>query len=263
MSSIRRISTAAVLVLASGAALLSAQPTRPAVDPANLVVSAPATLRDLGKADARGVATRMAWSADGAWIYVRMSTFDRWSNETVRHLLVETRGQRIQDLGDEPAWLPRYWNTKSALASPTMASWRIKIDTREDQVRTTNVPREGNIGQNGDPAAGLDETVRKAANSSQKTLFEDYVLNGRVIASAINDHVTPGRTFAWAPPPLALVAFVDPKGKLLLMNQRGVTREVKGAKKPSLPAWSEDGRRLAFVQATTLSNCVVKIVDVQ
>jgi len=263
MSSIRRIPTAAVLVLVSAAALLSAQPAGRSIDLAKLVVSDPATLRDLGKADARGVATRMAWSPDGAWIYVRMSTFDRWSNETVRHLLVETQGKRIQDLGDEPLWLARYWNTKSALASPTVASWRIKIDTREDQVRTTNVPREGNIGQHGDPAAGLDETVRKAANSSQKTLFEDYVLNGRVVASAINDHVAPGRTFAWAPPPLALVAFVDAKWRLMLMNQAGATREVKGAKKPSLPAWSENGRRLAFVQATTLSNCVVKVVDVR
>ncbi len=252
-----------MLVLASGAALLSAQPARQPIDLAKLVVSDPATLRDLGKADARGVATRMAWSADGAWIYVRMSTFDRWSNETVRHLLVETQGKRIQDLGDEPSWLPRYWNTKSALASPTVPSWRIKIDTREGQVRTTNVPREGNIGQHGDPTAGLDETVRKAANSSQKVSFEDYVLNGRVVASAINDHVAPGRTFAWAPPPLALVAFVDAKWRLMLMNQAGATREVKGAKKPSLPAWSEDGRRLAFVQATTLSNCVVKVVDVR
>jgi hypothetical protein len=264
MSSTRRIPMAAALVLASGAALLSAQPTPPAIDPAKLIVSDPVTLRDLGKAEARGVATRMAWSPDGEWLYVRVSTFDRWSNEAVRHLLVETQGKRTQDLGDEPSWLPRYWNTKSALASPTVASWRIKIDTREDQVRTTNVPREGNIGQHvADPGAGMDEVVRKAVNSSQKVLFEDYVLNGRVISSAINDHVVPGRTFAWAPPPVALVAFVDAKGKLQLMNRAGARREVKGAKKPSLPAWSEDGRRLAFVQSSATSTCVVKVVDIR
>ncbi len=89
------------------------------------------------------------------------------------------------------------------------------------------------------------------------------MLNGRVIASAINRHVPPGRMFAWAPAPLALVAFVDAKGRLILMNRAGAVREVKGARKPSLPAWSEDGRRLAFVQATTLSDCVVKVVDVR
>ena len=99
--------------------------------------------------------------------------------------------------------------------------------------------------------------------SGQKVLFEDYVLNGKVIASSVNGHVPPGRTFAWAPAPLALLAFVDAKGRLVLMNQAGVTREVKGAKKPSLPAWSEDGRRLAFVQSSGQSNAVVKVVDIR
>jgi hypothetical protein len=254
----------AVLALAAGAVGLSAQPVPQPPDPAKLVVSAPVTLREFGKAQVRGVPTRMAWSPDGAWLYLRVSTFDRWSNETVRHVLVETAGTGVQDLSDEPVWLARYWNLKSALASPTVASWRIRIDTREDQVRTTNVPREGSIGQHGDPGAGLDETVRKAANSSQKVLFEDYVLNGKVIASAVNGHVSPGRTFAWAPAPLSLLAFVDAKGRLMLMNRAGAAREVKGARKPSLPAWSEDGRRLAFVQgAATSSDCTVKVVDVR
>jgi hypothetical protein len=260
----RSLSAAAALVLVAGGVRVAAQAVPQPADPSRLALSAPVTLRDLGKADVRGVPTRMAWSPDGGWLYLRMSTFDRWSNETVRHVLVETQGKRVQDLSDEPAWLPRYWNTKSALASPTAASWRIKIDTREEQLRTTNVPREGNIGQHmADPGAGMDEVVRKAAQSSQKTLFEDYVLNGRVISSAVNDHVAPGRTFAWAPPPLALVAFVDAKGRLMLMNQAGATREVKGAKKPSLPAWSENGGRLAFVQSSATSNCVVKVVDVR
>jgi hypothetical protein len=254
----------AALVLASGTAALFAQPVPQTTDPATLVVSAPVTLRELGKAQVRGVVTRMAWSPDGAWLYLRVSTFDRWSNETVRHVLVETAGKGVQDLSDEPAWLARYWNLKSALASPTVASWRVKIDTRVEQVRTTNVPREGNIGQHGDPGAGMDDVVRKAADSSQKVLFEDYVLRGKVIASSVNGHVSPGKTFAWAPAPLSLLAFVDAKGRLMLMNQAGATREVKGARKPSLPAWSEDGRRLAFVQgAATSSDCTVKVVDIR
>ena len=256
------VATPALLAVLGAAQLTAQAPQKPA-DPTKLTITGPSTLRDLGGAGVRGVATRLAWSPDGEWLYLRVSKFDRWSNETVRHVLAEVRGSRVQDLGDEPAWLPRYWNVKSALTSPVVATWRIKIDTREDQVRTTNVPREGNVGQHGDPGAGLDETVRKAANSSQRTQFEDYVLNGRVIASAVNDHVSPGRTFAWAPPPLALMAFVDAKGKLQLMNQAGTLREVKGAKKPSLPAWSEDGRRLAFVQSSAMSNCVVKVVDIR
>ena len=207
--------------------------------------------------------TRLAWSPDGAWLYVRVSTFDRWSNETVRHVLIETQGKRIEPLPDEPGWLARYWNLKSALASPAVPAWRIKIDVREEQVRTTNVPREGNIGQHGDPGAGLDETIRKAAQSSQKTLFETFLLNGHAIGSAINGHVAAGRTFAWAPDPLALVAFVTENGRLAVMNAQGHLREIKGAKKPLLPAWSENGQQLAYLQQTASGAYAIKAVTIR
>jgi hypothetical protein len=235
--------------MAFGVGASAAQtPTPPPVDVAKLTISAPATIRDLDVKGARGVPTRMAWSLDDKWIYVRLSTFDRWSNETVRHLLVEVAGKGTGTLADEPGWLPRYWNTKSAMASPVLPSWRIKIDTRQETVRTANVPREGNIGMHGDPTAGLDETVKNAALSSQQASFQNYLLNGHVVAASVNGQVVPGRSFAWAPAPLPLFAYVNDKGRLVVMNHDGKTREVKGPKKPLLPAWSENGRRLAWVQ---------------
>lgn len=254
------------VLLAGLAASAQTTPPKAPIQPTDvqkLIISPPATIRDLDAKQVRGVPTRMAWSPDAAWLYLRISTFDRWSNETVRHVLVETQGKRVEPLADEPSWLPRYWNVKSALTSPVLAAWKIKIDSRDELVRTTNVPREGNIGQHGDPQATPDETAQKAALASQKTRFETYLLNGRVIGSAINGHVAPGRTYAWAPAPLALIAFVSDKNKLMLMNSQGRTREVKGPKKPMLPAWSEDGRRLAFVQQTGSGTCVVKVVDIR
>ena len=212
-------------------------------------MSAPATIRDLDVKGVRGVPTRMAWSPDDTWLYVRLSTFDRWSNETVRHLLVETAGRRVETLPDEPGWLPRYWNTKAAMTSPIIPSWRIKIDTRDELVRTANVPRDGSIGMHtADPSAGVDDVVKNAAMASQKASFQEYRLNGKVVAASVNAQVVPGRTYGWAPAPLALMAFVNEKGRLVVMNHEGKTREVKGPKKPLLPAWSESGRRLAWVQ---------------
>ena len=235
--------------LAFGVGLIAVQAPAPApVDVTKLTISAPATIRDLDVKGVRGVPTRMAWSPDDKWIYVRLSTFDRWSNETVRHLLVEVSGQRLEAIPDEPGWLPRYWNTKSAMASPVVPSWRIKVDTRQETVRTANVPREGNIGMHGDPTAGLDETVKNAALSSQQASFQNYLLNGQVVAASVNGQVVPGRSFAWAPAPLPLFAYVNDKGRLMVMNHAGRTREVKGPKKPLLPAWSESGQRLAWVQ---------------
>ena len=223
-------------------------PAPPPVDVAKLTISAPVEIRSLDLKGSRGVPTRMAWSLDDKWIYVRISTFDRWSNETVRHLLIEVAGKGTETLADEPGWLPRYWNTKAAMASPVVPSWRIKVDTRQETVRTANVPREGNIGMHGDPTAGLDETVKNAALASQQASFQDYRLNGQVVAASVNGQVVPGRSFAWAPAPFALFAYVNDKGRLVVMNHDGRTREVKGPKRPLLPAWSENGQRLAWVQ---------------
>lgn len=232
-----------------GVGVSAAQAPSPApIDVTKLTISAPATIRDLDVKGARGVPTRMAWSPDDRWIYVRLSTFDRWSNESVRHVLVEAGGAGTETLADEPGWLPRYWNTKSAMTSPVAASWRITIDARQETVRTANVPREGNIGMHGDPTAGLDETVKNAALSSQQASFQDYLLNGQVVAASVNGQIVPGRSYAWATAGLPLIAFVNEKGRLIVMNRDGRTREVKGPKKPLLPAWSESGRRLAWVQ---------------
>jgi len=238
-------------------------PAPPAADVSKLTISAPVTIRKVDVGSVRGMPTRLAWSPDSNYLYLRVSSFDRWDNEAVRHLLLDIRTREPLVIPDEPAWLPRAWNLKSGLTSPSAASWRIRIDMREEQVRSTNVPREGNIGQHGDPGAGLDEVIRKAAMSSQKTLFENYVLSGHVIASAVNTHVAAGRTYGWAPPPHALMAFVNPKGRLVLMNEAGASREVKGAKKPSLPVWSDDGRRLAFAQPSGASGYDIKVVDIR
>jgi hypothetical protein len=115
----------------------------------------------------------------------------------------------------------------------------------------------------GDPTAGVDDLVGKAAFASQKAQFENWLLNGKVIASAVNGRVSPGRTFAWAPAPLALVAFVSDKHKLMLMTPDGRTRELKGPKKPTVPAWSEDGRRLAWAQQTGSGAYTLKVVDIR
>jgi hypothetical protein len=146
---IDRVLVVSVAAVLSTTAVRAQAPALPAPDVSKLAISSPATMRELETKEVRGIPTRLAWSPDGEWFYVRVSAFDRWSNETVRHVLIETQGTRVQPLTDEPGWLARYWNLKSALTSPVVSTWRIKIDAREEQVRTINVPREGNIGQQG------------------------------------------------------------------------------------------------------------------
>jgi len=233
-------------------------------DVARLVISAPETIQTLDAKALAGSPTRLAWSPDGRQLYVRMSRFDRWANETVTHaiLLLDTRQASV--VPTEPVWAMRYWAWKAAPSAPGRDDFAIKLETREELVRTTNVPREGSIGMStADPTAGLDEVAKNAALASQKTFFEILIVRGHVIDRAVNRHTVPGRMFGWAPAARALLAFADEKGRLVLMDSQGRTRQVKKTKDVLLPAWSEDGARLVYVQKSGGDRFAVRVVDVR
>jgi dipeptidyl aminopeptidase/acylaminoacyl peptidase len=257
-----------VLLAIATAVLLLAQvpgpPGVPAADVARLVISAPDTIQTLDAKILGGVPTRLAWSPDGRQLYVRASRFDRWSNETATHVVVSLDTGEVSAGATEPFWAMRYWSWKSAPIAPGRDDFAIKIETREEIVRTTNVPREGSIGMStADPTAGLDEVVRNAAISSQKTFFENLTVRGHIIDRAVNRHTVPGRTFGWAPVPRALLAYADEKGRLVLMDGQGRTRQVKRTKDVSLPAWSEDGTRIAFVQKAGRDSSAVRVIEIR
>ena len=54
-----------------------------------------------------------------------------------------------------------------------------------------------------------------------------------------------GETFGWGPTGSGALAFVDRPGHLYLLDERRVVAGVKGA---WMPAWSNDGARIAFLQ---------------
>jgi len=250
------------------ALLALAQVTAPAgvpgADVARLVVSAPETILTLDAKTLGGTPTRLAWSPEGRQLYVRASRFDRWANETVTHAIVSLDTRQASIVPTEPVWAMRYWAWKSAPSAPGRDGFAIKIETREELVRTTNVPREGSIGMStADPTAGLDEVVKNAAMASQKTFFEILIVRGHVIDHAVNRHTAAGRTFGWAPALRGLLAFADEKGRLVLMDSQGRTRQVKKTKDVLLPAWSEDGARLAYVQKSGRDRFAVRVIEMR
>ena len=253
------IATALLAVFAQDPVPRGVAPT----DLTRLVVSAPATIQTLDAKALGGTPTRIAWSLDGRQLYVRASRFDRWANETVTHAVVSLDTRQTSTVSAEPVWAMRYWAWKSAPSAPGRDDFAIKLETREELVRTTNVPREGDIGMHtADPTATPDEIVRRAALASQKTLTETLSIRGRIIDRAVNQHVAPGRRFGWAPAPRGLLAFSDEKGRLVLMNSRGETRQVKKTKNVLLPSWSEDGARLAYLEKAGRDAFALRIVGV-
>jgi hypothetical protein len=167
----------------------------------------------------------------------------------VYHQLVSLRGTDVVPLDAEPAWASGYWAWKSAPDAPGRPGFHITLESRSELLRTTNVPREGNIGQHGaDPNETLDEVVRRAALANQKIVVETLMLHGRVIGQAVNKRLVPGTTFGWAPAPLRVIAYAGEKGRLMVMDEAGRVRPIPQTRDVSLPAWSEDGGTVYFLR---------------
>lgn len=255
---------ALALVVALAVSHVSGQATRPAPTLDKVRITGPATLIELDRRQLKGIPTRLAWAPDGVSFYVRLSQFDRWANETAAHAIVEVASRRVTVIRGVPDWAERYWAWKAGQSSPAEPSWRIVYEARDELVKTTNVPREGNIGMNvADPHTPLSEVVALAALASQKTRFETLTLGNLVLDRAINSRILPGRTFSWAPEPAARIAYVDSKGRLVLAERHGVSREVKGTKNVLLPAWSDDGRRIAYVEKRKGDKYILRQVRIE
>jgi len=76
-----------------------------------------------------------------------------------------------------------------------------------------------------------------------------------------DEQIFPGYTFSWSPEPLQLIAFRSPAGRLTIMNGEGETETVGDSKDVWLPAWSESGDWIAYLQRTGRKKFVLKVVS--
>jgi len=248
------------------AALAASGPAGQAPDLERLPVSSPVKILSLDAKALQGTPSRMAWSPDGTRLYVRMSEYDRWANETARHYLIDVAGRRRMEAEATPGWVTDYWAWKSAPVAPDRPSFAIKLEQVEGVARSTNVPREGTIGQSAsDPTADPTgvQTVAAAVWTSQRIVTSTMWLHGQVIAQVVNKPLRPGSTFSWSPASLGLIAYADEKGRLVIMDAAGHLRRVAKTKNVLLPAWSEDGHSLAYFQKTSRTGYNLMIVHIK
>jgi hypothetical protein len=65
----------------------------------------------------------------------------------------------------------------------------------------------------------------------------------------VNEPVTPGTNFSWAPAPTVMLVFAKRDGgPLVLLDAAGRKQALTGAKTAFLPAWSNDGARIAWLE---------------
>jgi len=221
-----------------------------------VTLATPQSIVELDTGKLKGEIARLAWSPDGSEFYVLTVDRDRAGNIIgARHYIVSTSGKSVKGVDKEPAWATRYWAWKSAQTAPGQAAFRIEVKQHDETVRSTASPTGGALAKGGvaDPTTGTTaEDAANAAYNSQTMLVSELKVKSDLIGTWVNEPVIPGVTFSWAPEPLHLLAFSkrDKKdgGSITILDASGQRQELAGPKNAILPAWSDDGKHLAWIE---------------
>lgn len=206
---------------------------------------------DTGKI--KGEPLRLAWSPDGAVLFLMSAGRDHAGGvRPSRLFLVTIAKASLEGIDQEPEWASKYWMWKSAQASPAAPAFRIEVSRDRRTVRSVAAPTGGVLARGGtaDPMGGT--TVSDAATAASTAQIEQvYTLKVRdeEIGEWVNEAVVPGTNFSWAPAPRRLLTWARPEGgPLMAIDDQGRKTELAGAKNAVLPAFSDDGARLAWLE---------------
>ena len=244
-------------------------PAQP-VDATRVVVSAPATIVEIDAGKMKGDIIRLDWSADGTQFYVQTVEQDGHGGVRVRHFLLDLKGQQPRTTGDTPPWAQSYWLWKSAQTAPGIATLKIAIEQQQKRLTATATPAGGDLARGGGDVGGgrgggggtSTGDAAGAAQQSQMVTIVTLKLKGEVVGEFINAPALPTTTLGWGPNGSGLIAYKTADGHLVIMDQQARKLEVPGAKDVSMPAWTMDGKRLAWLEKTGRTKFTLRIADV-
>jgi hypothetical protein len=269
------IAAAAVLLQTTGAAPTTGsaqisgvrQTAGIAPDARRLAITTPRSIVEIDTGKLKGETARLAWSPDGSEFYIQTIERDARGNvKSARHYVVKTAAKSVTGVDVQPPWAATYWAWKSGQASPASATFRIDVSSRQDTRRATGAPTGGVLAKGGtaDPLQGTTiEDVANAAIQTQQVQTYTLKLKGETLGEWINQPVLPGTNFGWAPAPLRLIAYsAHEGGPLFVLDEEGRKQQLTGAKTAILPAWSDDGAHLAWLERIDKKKLQLMVADI-
>lgn len=260
--------TRTIAVVLTVAPALAAQHAPVGVDALTL---SPSQVRTLGAIETSDKPWRLAWSPDGAELYVQILEGDYADAQAGRgnvtfehHLFSRADGSR-KALEGEPDWAREYWTMKSNRHAPNAPEIGIALKNENRIEQTTVVPRGGDLARGGtttQTGTGAGDAATAAYNR-QNVHVNFYEFRGERIGEFVNSVVVHGLTFGWGPMGTNLLAFATPKdGRIAVMDESGRKKEIAGTKHALLPAWSLDAKTLAWLEKEGRGRFELKILNV-
>jgi hypothetical protein len=218
-------------------AVLTAQTTAsPSLDVSALSLSPPTLVCELDMSQLKGEMRRLSFSPDGRNIHVQTAE----AGAAAHDYIVTMPDGVISRAFGEPEWAAAYWAMKSDMGAPGIPSLRLEV--QQDNRRTRPAPFNGGFANGGAYTPDVKNPVD--AFESEVTLR----LLGVQLGNWINGAPMAGETYGWGPAGSGAIVFVGSGDRLTLMDQRARRQVVATIKGVSMPAWSGDGTRLAFLQ---------------
>jgi hypothetical protein len=256
-----RIMTAALLLLPNP---LDAQsPVR-----TDAVKLSPATA--IGEIDTdklKGQPARLSWSSDGSQLYLQMLEGEfGLPPKKLHHYVLSAKDGKRQSVDVEPEWASSYWTTKSGQTSPDGPPLKIELKDDIKTEKTTSTPMGGDLargGVGGSTGASSGDVLNAAYNQQQVRIITT-LLHGTAVGSFEGKVLVPGLTFGWGPAGSRAITYAEPKGgRVMVMDDRGQKVEVPASKDAILPAWSQDGRQIAWLQKDGKKKYVLQVARVE
>jgi hypothetical protein len=217
-------------------------------------VSAPVHLGTIDTGKLKGEPTQLAWSPDATKLFLQTSERDaRGMVKNHRFFVMSASEGRPEPVDAPPSWATEYWAWKSNKSAP--GSGAFSIDVKEDQraATATASPMGGALAKgspSGDPGGGgttAEDVGMRAAQTHTQHVFS-LTSKGEPVGEFINQQFLPGYTFGWSPAAQGMMAYVNQAGRLALMDQQGQKQQIDTTRNAILPAWSNDGSKIAFLQ---------------
>ena len=202
----------------------------------------------------KGRPAQLSWSDDDSSLYLQVVDGNTVESLKYRHYLIK-KGETPVALDAEPTWAKAYWKWKSAkigFGDPLMT---IEVDSQQqvlDDPRDRNTPYL----ESGRSAP----QILQSKSASGKRITNRLILKGHIIGEFVDEQIYPGYTFSWSPDALQLIAFRGSTGRLTLMNLEAQTETVGDSKDVWLPAWSEGGESIAFLERVSRKKFALKVV---
>ena len=211
---------------------------------------------------------QLAWSPDGSQLY--LMTYEPNRDASVKeafHFVIALDGGVPKRVDAQPEWASAYWAWKSAQAAPGEASLKIEVSEEKRRENAIALPFGDDLARGG-TSAGTGGTSSEAAMEAARGM-KNYIaytmrLKNEVVGEWINHPIVPGLTFGWGPKGSGMIAFAEQKtGRLVLMDRAGNKQKIEDTGNVVLPAWTEDGSRLAYLEGRGRSRYALVVATVQ